>query len=174
MVLVIIQQTTRTKNPPVDLRPLTWLPPQRYGDWVQFDDLCTTTRSVACIASSIHVIDKPKTYAEALRSLKADKWQASMQFEYDSLMQNNAWRLAPLPAWRKATKCKWVYKVKSKPNGEIERFKARLVTKGYSQVEEIDYSETHAPVIKFDALRIIYAMITKEKMKMEEFDVCFP
>ena len=44
--------------------------------------------------------------------------------------------------------------------------------KGYSQVEGVDYSETYAPVIKFDSLRIICAMVTKSQMKMEQFDIC--
>ena len=87
-------------------------------------------------------------------------------------MQNDPWRLAPLPKGKKAIKCNWVYKVKYKPNGKIEKFKARLVAKGYSQVEGIDYSETYAPVIKFDSLRIICAMVTKAQMKMEQFKVC--
>lgn len=96
-----------------------------------------------------------------------------MQKEYDSLVQNNTWKLAPLQEGRKSIQCKWAYKVRYKPNSEIERFKAHLVAKGYSQVEGIGYSDTYAPVIKFDSLRIIYAMVTKAKMKMELFEVHF-
>ena len=79
---------------------------------------------------------------------------------------------SPSERKKKAIKCNWVYKVKYKPNGKIEKFKARLVAKGYSRVEGVDYSETYAPVIKFDSLRIICAMVTKAQIKMEQFDVC--
>lgn len=117
-------------------------------------------------ASSSHTIEEPTTYAEAMRSPEADQWKVDIQKEYESLMQNSTWRLAPLPKGKKAIKCKWVYKVKYKPNGKIERFKARLVAKGYSQVG-VDYSENYARVINFDSLRTIYAMVTKAQMKME-------
>lgn len=104
--------------------------------------------------------------------MKVSKLKSDRRGEYEFLVQNNPWRLAPLPKGKKAIKCNWVYKVKHKPNGTIEKFKARLVAKGYSQVGGVDYSETYAPVIKFDSLRIICAMVTKAQIKMEQFDVC--
>ncbi len=55
-----------------------------------------------------------------------------MQEEYDSLMTNNTWTLVPLPAGRKPISCKWVFKIKQSANGEVERYKARLVARGFT------------------------------------------
>ena len=69
-------------------------------------------------------------------------------------------------------KCKWIYKVKYKPSGEIERFKARLVAKGFSQVAGIDFTETYAPVIKYDAVRAVFVISNEQGMVTAQFDVC--
>lgn len=58
----------------------------------------------------------------------------------------------------KAIGCKWVFKVKYNPNGSIERYKARLVAQGFSQVHEIDYTKTFAPTIRRESLRIFLAI----------------
>jgi len=65
----------------------------------------------------------------------------------------NTWKLTELPEGRKAVGCKWVFKVKSKPDGTVERFKARLVAKGFSQQPGTDFDETFAPVVRMNTLR---------------------
>lgn len=62
--------------------------------------------------------------------------------------KNNTWVLTPLPRGKKAVSCKWVYTVKQNAEEKIERYKARLVARGYSQTYDIDYDETFAPVAK--------------------------
>ena len=71
-----------------------------------------------------------------------------MDEEYHSLMANDTWNLIPLPNGRKLVRCKWVYRTNSTSDGSVERLKARLVSKGFSQVEGIDYNETFALVTK--------------------------
>ena len=61
-------------------------------------------------------------------------------------MENDAWDLVPIQKGRKIFICKWVYRTKYASDGSIERLKARIVAKGFSQVEGIDYNETFAPV----------------------------
>ena len=56
-----------------------------------------------------------------------------MKSEYDALIENDTWSLCDLPPGKKAIGTKWVYKLKCKPDGEIDRYKARLVAKGYAK-----------------------------------------
>lgn len=74
------------------------------------------------------------------------KWQRSE--EISALKKNETWDLVPLPAGVKPISCKWVYKVKRKTDGSVERYKARLVARGFSQQYGIDYDETLSPVAK--------------------------
>jgi hypothetical protein len=69
-------------------------------------------------------------------------WDTTTNEEYCSLMENDTWDLVPLPKGRKLVRCKWVYKTKYDSNRSVERHKAWLVAKGFSQVEGIDYNET--------------------------------
>jgi hypothetical protein len=58
----------------------------------------------------------------------------------------------PLPSGRKLVRCKWVYRTKSATNGQISKYKAMLVSKGFQQVHGIDYDETFAPIAKMDSI----------------------
>ena len=68
-------------------------------------------------------------YKEALQSPFASQWQAAMDEEFNSLITNKTWKLTHLPPGRKAIRCKWVNALKTKPDGSIDCFKARLVAK---------------------------------------------
>lgn len=95
-----------------------------------------------------------------------------MQEEYDSLLANHTWDLEPLPAGRKTIKCKWVFKLKLGTDGEVQRYKARLCAKGFTQREGIDYTETYSPVVKFDSLRCILSIAAANDLDITQFDVC--
>ena len=77
----------------------------------------------------------------------------AMNDEMAVLESNDTWELVPLPNGKKAIGFKWVYKVKHKADGNIEHYKARLVTKGYAQTFGIDYEETFSPVVKMAIVR---------------------
>ncbi len=76
-----------------------------------------------------------------------------------------------LPAGRKPVSCKWVFKIKQGANGEVERYKARLVARGFTQTYGVDYNETFAPVIKFTSIRCILALAALEDMEIHQMDV---
>jgi hypothetical protein len=91
----------------------------------------------------------PQYYGEAVGN---PFWESATQEEYNSLLENQTWHLVPLPSRRKLVKCRWVYKTKSVADGQINRYKARIVAKGFQQVHGIDYDETFAPLVNMDAI----------------------
>ena len=75
------------------------------------------------------------------------------------------------PSDRKLVRNKWVYKVKYKPNGEVDKFKARLVAKGFTQKPGIDFTETYSPVIRYDSICVILAIAVAKGMYLKQFDI---
>ena len=102
----------------------------------------------------------PETFVEASGY---PHWDAAMDEEYRSLMANDTWNLVPLPKGRKLVRCKWVYRTKYSSNGSVEILKARLVSKGFSQVEGIDYNETFSPVAKMNSIRLVLSLAALHK-----------
>jgi len=94
-------------------------------------DWCIVTKEVEC--ATIAFLEEPQNIEEALACENSKEWECAMQEEYDSLMTNNTWTLVPLLAGRKPVSCKWVFKIKQGANGEVERYKARLVARGFTQ-----------------------------------------
>ena len=112
----------------------------------------------------------PCTVKDALSRPDANDWKLAMQEEYEALMANNTWELSDIPAGRKPIKCKWIFKTKRNHIGEIDRYKARLVIKGYSQRMGEDYDETYAPVVRHSSLRYLFAMAVQLDLKIEQMD----
>ncbi|CAI7876518.1 unnamed protein product [Closterium sp. NIES-53] len=90
---------------------------------------------------------EPATLKEALESSDAEEWKKAMESELKSIEENGTWELVELPEGRKAITSKWLFKIKSDADGKIERYKSRLVAKGYEQKEKVDYKELLAPVV---------------------------
>lgn len=112
----------------------------------------------------------PSTITAAQQTDEWEKWKEAIQSEYDSLIENGTWELADLPKGRKAIGCKWVLKKKYDEKGELKRYKARLVAKGYDQKEGIDFTETFAPVVKFNSLRMLLALAAKYDLEIDQCD----
>jgi hypothetical protein len=114
---------------------------------------------------------EPVTYGEAINSHESSKWRTAMDEEFNALQHNNTWTLVKLPADCKAIGSKWVYKKKINSDGTVERFKARLCAKGFTQQEGIDYNETFAPVVKYKSLRIVLAVVVNKDYELQQMDV---
>ena len=112
----------------------------------------------------------PLTYAEAMSSIDSALWEEAMVSELDSLKANNTWDLVDLPEGKKPISCKWVFKTKRDASGKVEKHKARVVAKGFTQVEGVDYKETFAPVVRYTSIRLLIAIAAKLKLRMQQMD----
>ena len=116
------------------------------------------------------VID-PVTFLDAVHSPHYDKWNIAMKEEMLSMSNNDVWELVEMPKNFKPIGCKWVFKTKKDAKGKIERFKARLVVKGYTQKEGVDYTDTFSPVSSKDSFRIIMALTAHFNLELHQMDV---
>jgi hypothetical protein len=91
--------------------------------------------------------------------------------EIESMAKNQVWEIVELPQGVKAIGCKWIYKTKKDSNGNIDRYKARLVAKSVTQREGIDYHDTFSPVSKKDSFRIIMALVANFDLELHQIDV---
>lgn len=87
-------------------------------------------------------IDAPISYQDAKSSHEWLKWEEAIKAEYQSLIENNTWEIVDKPKDRKLLKNKWVFTKKHNEKGDVVRYKARFVIKGYSQDYGIDYTES--------------------------------
>ena len=75
-----------------------------------------------------------------------------MEEEMNALEKNETWELVPLPLGKKTIRCRWIFTVKNNSDGSVNRYKVRMVAKGYTQTYDIDYDETFAPVAKINTI----------------------
>ena len=112
----------------------------------------------------------PLTYNQAMESTDCEKWKGAMDEEINQL-NKKTWKLVPLPPGSKAVKSKWVYTNKTDAQKRITRHRARLVAKGFTQREGIDYNEVFAPVAKYSTVRLMLALVAREDLEMLQIDV---
>ena len=94
-----------------------------------------------------------------------------MDAKMEALEKNGTWDLVALPNGKKPVGCKWVYTIKYKADGSIERYKTRLVAKGFTQTYGVDYMETFAPVAKINTIRMILSLTANYDWNLQQFDV---
>ncbi|GJS10877.1 putative RNA-directed DNA polymerase [Tanacetum coccineum] len=102
---------------------------------------------------------EPKSYKEAAFD---PRWVEAMNAEIESLIRNMTWVVTELPKNRKVIGCKWIFKIKYKSTGEVKRHKARIMAKGFSQREGVDYEETFSPVVKMATVRCLLSLAVQK------------
>ena len=115
--------------------------------------------------------DDPRTVKEAVDSEDGKLWKEAMVDEMASLHKNEAWDLVEMPTGRKPIGSKWVFKKKTNAEGKVEKYKARSVAKGYSQVPGIDFGDIFSPVAKVTSIRLILSVVAAFDFEVEQMDV---
>jgi hypothetical protein len=129
-------------------------PPERF---------CSYIAMVSSIRES-----EPSTFEEAN---SRQVWRDAMMEEYNSIMKNDVWEVVPRPEGKSVVTSKWLYKLKHAADGSIEKYKARFVARGFSQVEGVDYDETFASVARYTSIRAVISIAAEMGWKIHQMDV---
>jgi hypothetical protein len=103
-------------------------------------------------------------------ALRDPNWVVAMQEELNNFTRNEVWHLVPRPN-QNVVGTKWVFCNKQDEHGVVTRNKGRLVAKGYSQVEGLDFDETYAPIARLESIQILLAYATYHGFKLYQMDV---
>ena len=106
-----------------------------------------------------------------MSSTEGPLWKEAIRIEIDSIMQNHTWELVDLPPGCKPLGSKWIFKRKMKTDGTIDKYKARLVIKGYKQKEGHDYFDTYSPVTRINSIRMILAIVASQNLEVHQMYV---
>ena len=115
--------------------------------------------------------DTPRTIEDAYSSSDADLWKEAVRSEMDSIMSNKTWEVVERPYRCKPIGCKWVFKKKFRPDGTIERCKARLVVKSYTQIEGEDFFDTYSPVAQLTTIRALLSLAASHGLIIHQMDI---
>nr|GEU74250.1 ribonuclease H-like domain-containing protein [Tanacetum cinerariifolium] len=118
--------------------------------------------------ANVFANSKPTSYAQAIKDLG---WVRAMEAELIALERNKTWTVTSLPTCHKPITSKWVFKTKYKPNGHVERLKARLVVRGFNQKEGLDNKHTFSPVAKLATVRVLIAIATTKQWPLHQLDI---
>ena len=118
--------------------------------------------------TTLATLHEPQTYRETSTD---PLWQIAMKEELDALTKNHTWDLVTVPPGQSVVGCNWIYKIKTRSDRSIERYKAHLVAKGFTQEYGIDYEETFAPVARISFVCALLAVAAASKWDLFQMDV---
>jgi hypothetical protein len=134
--------------------------------------LLSTTTIAASVISFSRVVSPPSHEPLVFNDAnRYEVWHSAMYEEIQALRANRTWTLVPFHPSMNVVGSRWVYKIKCGSDGSIERYKARLVARGFTQQEGIDYSETFSPIIKQVTIRLVFSIAVLCGWKIHQFDI---
>lgn len=130
-----------------------------------------TKKIAMAIKNKQYTSQEPRTHAQAMESADAEQWKIAERAELDALNTMNTFTETTLPPNIKAIPSRLVYKIKTGADGNVTKFKARLVARGDRQRDGIDFDETYASVVKASSWRIMLALAVKHGWKIHQSDI---
>lgn len=132
----------------------------------------TAFAAMAPMISHKQEVPIPKSYKEAVEDPKwGHLWKEAIQNELVALESNNTWTPVVPPKGANLVTSKWVFNVKRMISGAINKFKARLVARGFSQKFGVDFQETFAPTVRHDTIRVFMAAVCEHDLELHQVDV---
>ena len=111
---------------------------------------------------------EPQDFEEASRN---EDWINAMNEEMATIVKNKTWEMVNLPNGKETNGLKWIFKIKYNEDGSIKKYKVRLVAKEYSQLPEVDFTETFAPVARMETIWIVLALAAQMELNVFQLDV---
>lgn len=121
--------------------------------------------------SATSMNNEPQSYHDAITCTDKNGWLEAIKEELNAHQQNGTWKVVPLPKNVKEITAKWIFKIKDQDIENNKRYKARLVARGFSQVEGIDYGEIFSPVVRMDSIRLLFAIVAQFELQFVQFDI---
>ncbi|KAL4025768.1 hypothetical protein IC575_014173 [Cucumis melo] len=134
-------------------------------NYVSYDNLSPQFRG---FTASLYSTIIPKNIYTAL---ECPEWKNAVMEEMKALEKNRIWEICALPKRHKTVGCKWVFSLKYKADGTLDRHKERLVAKGFTQTYGIDYSKTFSPVAKLNTVRVLLSVAVNKDWSLYQLDV---
>jgi hypothetical protein len=116
----------------------------------------------------LHPSLEPTCVTQALR---LPEWRTAISFEFNALLQNGTWILVPPTPAPNLVGSKWIFCIKRRVDGTIDKYKARLVAKRYNQWPGVDYRDTFSPVLKLVTIRVVLTLAVTHKWPLYQLDV---
>ena len=130
-----------------------------------------TVYTTVTVENTSYLQTDPQNLQEAMNRSDCKRWTEAMTNEIKSLQENDTWELVKRPTNRDVIDTRWVFHIKKRIDGSIEKRKARFVARGFTQIPGIDFNETYAPVVSHTAIRMLIALATRYKLIIHQMDV---
>ena len=115
--------------------------------------------------------DDLQIYEEAMAHSNAAKWDAACKDKICNFQQMGVYNIVLWPKGHKVVGSKWVLRIKCGPDSQVQKYKACIVTQGFTQVKGLDYDQTFAPVVKLSTFCAILAIAVQQNLTIHQMDV---
>ncbi|KAI7940827.1 hypothetical protein MJO28_013112 [Puccinia striiformis f. sp. tritici] len=146
--------------------------PDGLGDFSLFEEFKLQDIALDSVTSVANILsDAPNSYREAMESVFSEKWRLACKVELGMMDELSVWEVVPYQDGMPMLGSRWVFAIKRSQDGNVLRFKARVVAQGFTQIQGQNFEKTFAPTPTFASLRLLFAMASRNSWPVASFDV---
>ena len=135
-----------------------------------YEEVANLLSEQAQLINDMQDTNLPRFISEALHGINSEEWTAAAVKELLGLKKKETWDLVPRPRDVKVVGSKWVFKIKYKADGSVERYKCRLVAQGFTQIKGENFTDTYAPVAQTTTIMMLLALAAQRGQKIHQMD----